>query len=81
MASFKVALEQEAPKPNQKERTSPEEARGVTGMDSPINHCIRRSPRHREASFLKTIWHGLATLLPFERLAVPKTRKGDLGKS
>ena len=30
---------------------------------------------------LKTIWHGLVTLLPFERLAGPKTRKGDPGKS
>ena len=29
----------------------------------------------------KTIWHGLVTLLPFERLAGPKTRKGDPGKS
>ena len=30
---------------------------------------------------LKTIWHGLVTLLPFERLAGSKTQKGDPGKS
>ena len=50
-------------------------------MDSSANHCNSRSPRYREASTSKTIWHGLVTLLPFERLAGPKTRKGDPGKS
>ncbi|KAF5932877.1 hypothetical protein HYC85_029048 [Camellia sinensis] len=81
VASFEAALEQEAPKPNQKEWISPEEARGATVMDTSANHCNSRSLRHREAFSSGTIWHGLATLLPFERLAGSKTQKGDPGKS
>ena len=81
MARSEAALEQEAPKLNQKEQISPEEVRGAAMMDSPTNHCNGRSPRHREASTSKTIWHGLVTLLPFERLAGLKTRNGDPGKS
>ena len=68
-------------KSGQEDQISPKEARGVAMTESPTNHCNSRSPRHREASTSKTIWHGLATLLPFERLAGPKTWKGDPGKS
>ncbi|KAF5931496.1 hypothetical protein HYC85_027667 [Camellia sinensis] len=50
-------------------------------MDPSVNQYNSHSPGYGWLQNPKTIWHGLVTLLPFERLAGPKTRKGDPGKS
>ena len=50
-------------------------------MDPSVNQCNGHSPGYGWLQNPKTIWHGLVTLLPFARLAGPKNRKGDPGKS
>ena len=99
MARFEAALEQEAPKSDQEDQISSEEAckaRTETPlelgakmsdvleepkMDPSANRYNSHSLGYGWLQNPKTIWHGLVTLLPFERLAGPKTRKGDPGKS
>ncbi|KAF5932223.1 hypothetical protein HYC85_028394 [Camellia sinensis] len=54
---------------------------GDPKMDPSGNRYNSHSLGYRWLRDPKTIWHGLVTLLPFERLAGPKTRKGDPGKS
>ena len=81
MARLEAALEQEAPNSDQEDQISPEEACEATVMDLSANQRNSHSPGFSRFRDLKTFWHGLVTLLPFERLVGPETWKGDPGKS
>ena len=98
VARFETALEQEAPKSDQEDHISSEEACEARTeaplqlgakmsdvleepkMDPSANRYSSHSLGYGWLRDPKTIWHGLVTLLPLERLAGPKTRKGAPGK-